>query len=32
MQYLAKWLFENKKIPALPDTRKWANSTFLPKP
>jgi NitT/TauT family transport system substrate-binding protein len=32
MQYLTKWLFENKKIPALPDTRKWAKYTFLPKP
>ncbi len=32
MQSLAQWLYDNKKIPTLPDATKWANTSFLPKP
>jgi NitT/TauT family transport system substrate-binding protein len=31
MQYLAQWLFENKKIPSVPDVAKWENTSFMPK-
>lgn len=31
MQYLAQWLYENKKIPSLPDVAKWENTSFMPK-
>jgi len=30
MQYLAEWLHKNGKIPALPDTKKWENTSFVP--
>ncbi len=32
MQYLAQWLYDNGKIPSLPDTTKWENVSFVPKP
>ena len=32
MQYLAQWLYDNGKIPSLPDTAKWENTSFVPKP
>ncbi len=32
MQYLAQWLYDNKKIPTVPDVSKWENTSFLPKP
>jgi ABC-type nitrate/sulfonate/bicarbonate transport system substrate-binding protein len=32
MQYLAKWLYDNGKIPSLPDTAKWENTGFIAKP
>ena len=32
MQYLAQWLYDNGKIPSLPDTSKWENTSFIPKP
>ena len=32
LQYLTKWLYDNKKIDTLPDVRKWGNLGFLPKP
>jgi NitT/TauT family transport system substrate-binding protein len=32
MQYLAQWLYDNKKIPSVPDVAKWENTSFLPKP
>ncbi|HYZ64457.1 MAG TPA: ABC transporter substrate-binding protein [Acetobacteraceae bacterium] len=32
MQYLAQWLYDNGKIPSLPDTSKWENVSFIPKP
>ncbi len=32
MQSLTQWLYDNKKIPSLPDTAKWENTSFLPKP
>ena len=32
MQYLAQWLYDNGKIPSLPDTAKWENVSFVPKP
>jgi NitT/TauT family transport system substrate-binding protein len=32
MQYLAQWLYDNGKIPALPDTAKWEAVGFVPKP
>jgi NitT/TauT family transport system substrate-binding protein len=32
MQYLAQWLYDNGKIPTLPDTKRWENVTFVPKP
>ncbi len=31
MQYLAQWLYDNKKIPSLPDVAKWENTSFMPK-
>jgi NitT/TauT family transport system substrate-binding protein len=31
MQYLAQWLYDNKKIPSVPDVAKWENTSFLPK-
>jgi len=31
MQYLAQWLYENKKIPSVPDVTKWENTSFMPK-
>jgi NitT/TauT family transport system substrate-binding protein len=30
MQYLAQWLFDNKKIPSVPDVAKWENTSFMP--
>jgi NitT/TauT family transport system substrate-binding protein len=30
MQYLAQWLFDNKKIPSVPDVAKWENTSFVP--
>lgn len=32
MQYLAQWLYDNGKIPSLPDTSKWESVSFIPKP
>jgi len=32
MQYLAQWLYDNGKIPSLPDTAKWENTSFVPSP
>ena len=32
MQYLAQWLYDNGKIPTLPDTQRWENVTFVPQP
>jgi NitT/TauT family transport system substrate-binding protein len=32
MQYLAQWLYDNKKIPNVPDVAKWENTSFMPKP
>jgi NitT/TauT family transport system substrate-binding protein len=32
MQVLAQWLYDNGKIPSLPDTAKWENTSFVPKP
>jgi NitT/TauT family transport system substrate-binding protein len=32
MQALAQWLYDNNKIPSVPDVAKWENVTFLPKP
>ncbi len=32
MQFLAQWLYDNGKIPALPATDKWENTSFVPKP
>jgi len=32
MQFLAHWLYDNGKIPSLPDTAKWENTSFIPKP
>ena len=32
MQYLAQWLYDNKKIPGVPDVAKWENTSFMPKP
>lgn len=29
MAYLAKWMFDNGKIPALPDVSKWENTSFI---
>ncbi len=31
MQYLAQWLYDNGKIPTLPDTAKWENTSFVPR-
>jgi len=31
MQYLAQWLYDNKKIPSVPDVAKWENTNFMPK-
>ena len=31
MQYLAQWLYDNGKIPSLPETSKWENVSFIPK-
>lgn len=31
MQYLAQWLLDHGKIPALPETGKWLNTSFVPK-
>jgi len=31
MQSLAQWLFDNKKIPSVPDVAKWENVSILPK-
>ena len=30
MQSLAQWLYDNKKIPTLPDVAKWENTSFVP--
>ena len=30
MQSLAQWLYDNKKIPSLPDVAKWENTSFMP--
>ena len=30
MQFLAQWMFDNGKIPALPDASKWENTSFIP--
>ena len=32
MQFLAQWLYDNGKIPSLPDTVKWENTSFVPNP
>jgi NitT/TauT family transport system substrate-binding protein len=32
MQFLAQWLYDNGKIPAMPETAKWENTSFIPKP
>jgi len=32
MQALAQWLYDNNKIPGVPDVAKWENVSFLPKP
>ena len=32
MQYLAQWLFDNGKIPSLPDAAQWQNTSFVPTP
>lgn len=32
MQYLAQWLYDNGKIPSLPETSKWESVSFIPKP
>ena len=32
MQFLAQWLYDNGKIPSLPDTEKWENTSFVPNP
>jgi len=32
MQSLAQWLYDNKKIPSVPDVAKWENTSFMPKP
>jgi ABC-type nitrate/sulfonate/bicarbonate transport system substrate-binding protein len=32
MQALAQWLYDNNKIPSVPDVAKWENVSFLPKP
>lgn len=32
MQFLAQWLYDNGKIPSMPDTAKWENTSFIPKP
>jgi hypothetical protein len=32
MQYLAQWLYDNGKIPSLPDTAKWQETSFIAKP
>jgi len=32
MQFLAQWLYDNGKIPTLPDTAKWESTGFIPKP
>ena len=32
MQYLAQWLYNNGKIPSMPDTAKWENTSFVPVP
>lgn len=31
MQFLAQWLYDNGKIPSLPDTSQWENTSFVPK-
>lgn len=31
MQVLAQWLYDNGKIPTLPDTAKWEDVAFVPK-
>jgi NitT/TauT family transport system substrate-binding protein len=30
MQFLAQWLYDNKKIASLPDAAKWENTSFIP--
>ncbi len=30
MQSLAQWLYDNKKIPTMPDVAKWENTSFMP--
>jgi NitT/TauT family transport system substrate-binding protein len=32
MQFLAQWLYDNGKIPSLPDTAAWENTRFIPQP
>ena len=32
MQSLAQWLYNNKKIPSVPDVAKWENVSIMPKP
>ncbi|HEY0200284.1 MAG TPA: ABC transporter substrate-binding protein [Burkholderiaceae bacterium] len=32
MQYLAQLLFDAKRIPSLPQTARWADTSFIPKP
>jgi len=31
MQSLAQWLYDNKKIPSVPDVAKWENVSIMPK-
>ena len=32
MQALAQFLYDSDKIPTLPDTSRWENVSFIPKP
>ena len=32
MQFLAQWLYDNGKIPTLPETAKWENTSFIAQP
>jgi NitT/TauT family transport system substrate-binding protein len=32
MQFLAQWLYDNGKIPTLPETAKWENTRFVAQP
>jgi hypothetical protein len=30
MQFLAQWLYDNGKIPSLPDATQWQKTSFVP--